>query len=417
MRSLDVGVIGCGSAGAAAALFLARAGHRVTVYEDVDDPRAIGAGIMLQPIGMEVLGRLGLVDEVVARGAHIARLHCVTSTGRTVTDIAYGDLDPRAFGVGLHRGVLFAKLYGAVQREPGVTLHLGKAIERAVRERGKTFLIDETGARRGPHELVVAADGARSRVRNSSRVAQRVEEYPWGALWFIGEDPERTFDGVLYQIVDRTEIMLGLLPSGLGPDGETPKVSLFWSIRGDRVGAWRERGLGPWKERVLGYEPRAEKLLAQIDSVEEMLYARYYDVVLDPWHDGSVVYIGDAAHAMSPQLGQGANLALVDAMVLSDALAEARTVEEALDAYSHARRSHLGYYQWVTRFLTPFFQSDSAILGMMRDAFMGLSSKMPYVRPKMIRTMCGLERGIVISDALALPALPSLPSGRDDADL
>jgi 2-polyprenyl-6-methoxyphenol hydroxylase-like FAD-dependent oxidoreductase len=408
VKSLDVGVIGCGTAGAAAALFLARAGHRVTVYEDVDDPRAVGAGIMLQPIGMHVLARLGLVDEVVARGAHISRLHCVTSAHHMVTDISYADLDPAAFGVGLHRGVLFSKLYAAVKEQRGITLHCGKAIERTEREKGTTYLVDEDGRRRGPHELVVAADGARSRVRAASRSAQRAREYPWGALWFIGEDPDRVFDDVLFQVVEGTSVMLGLLPSGLGPEGETPRVSLFWSIRGDRVDAWRARGIEPWKEQVLRYEPRTEALLAQIDSTSEMLYARYFDVILDPWHQDDVVFLGDAAHAMSPQLGQGANLALVDAMVLADCVAEAEHVETALDAYSHARRDHLAYYQWATRFLTPFFQSDVAILGMMRDTFMGLSSKVPFVREKMIRTMCGLERGIVIPDALALPELPKL---------
>ena len=60
MRALDVGVIGGGTAGSAAAIFLARAGHRVTVYERVEKPTAVGAGITIQPTGLHVLCRLGV---------------------------------------------------------------------------------------------------------------------------------------------------------------------------------------------------------------------------------------------------------------------------------------------------------------------------------------------------------------------
>lgn len=62
-------IVGCGYAGAAAALFLERAGHAVTIYEEVAEPRAIGAGIVLRPTGMYVLDRLELLDPVLARGA------------------------------------------------------------------------------------------------------------------------------------------------------------------------------------------------------------------------------------------------------------------------------------------------------------------------------------------------------------
>jgi 2-polyprenyl-6-methoxyphenol hydroxylase-like FAD-dependent oxidoreductase len=66
--TLDVGIIGCGTAGSAAALLLTRAGHRVTVYERVPGPGPVGAGIVLQPTGQHALSRLGLLERVVASG-------------------------------------------------------------------------------------------------------------------------------------------------------------------------------------------------------------------------------------------------------------------------------------------------------------------------------------------------------------
>ena len=95
MRSLDVGIIGAGTAGSAAAVFLARAGHRVTLYERVPDPRPVGAGITIQPSGLHVLCRLQLYPYIVSRGARIDRLLCESRTRRPLVDLSYGVLNPR----------------------------------------------------------------------------------------------------------------------------------------------------------------------------------------------------------------------------------------------------------------------------------------------------------------------------------
>ncbi len=77
--------------------------------------------------------------------------------------------------------------------------------------------------------------------------------------------------------------------------------------------------------------------------------------------------LGDAAHAMSPQLGQGVNLALCDALALEDAVAVTGDLHLALSGYAHARRRHVRFYSLASRWLTPLFQSDVPFLGAMRD--------------------------------------------------
>src|SRR5262249_5751419 len=145
------------------------------------------------------------------------------------------------------------------------------------------------------------------------------------------------------------------------PGRDVPVVSMFWSIRADRVDAWRAEGLERWRKRVLALEPRAEPILATLSDLRTVLFSRYRDVAMYPWHGDRIVFIGDAAHATSPQLGQGANLALVDAMTLADVFAAEASVDAALARYTRERRRHLAFYQFATRALTPFFQGDSRV--------------------------------------------------------
>lgn len=398
MNDLDIGVVGCGYAGGAAALFLARLGHALTVYETVEKPGPVGAGILLQPTGMVALEQLGLRHSVLARGAPVERLRARTSRGRAVIDLRYADLARGLFGAGLHRGALFETLFGEVVAHPAIDLRCGVDVRRLERTGdGRLQVCDGGGRVGGPHDLVVVADGARSSVQVPDAPKRRVDEYPWGALWAVLEDPEEVFAGELHQVVAGTHTMLGFMPTGTGPRSlrrDVPLVSVFWSVHRDRVNALRSRGLHQWRAGVLALEPRAEAVLGTVDDMDALPFATYRDVRMKRFHTDRVVYIGDAAHAMSPQLGQGANLAIFDAAVLGDCLAAAGDVSAALAEYTRKRRNHLGYYQWATRWLTPFFQSDARPLGWLRDTFMGTASRLPWLRTQMIASMAGVQVGL-----------------------
>ena len=414
MRALDVGIIGSGTAGSAAAIFLSRAGHKVTVYERVPTPGPVGAGITLQPTGLHVLARLGLYPYVVGRGAKLARLQCETRSRRKLVDLSYSGSQLPAplrgldlFGLGTHRGVLFEALWDALHREP-VTVRTGMEIvdlaraeaPRGIQHARSSWFIDNHRERHGPHELVVVADGARSQLRDDTGTSKRITPYPWGALWFVGKewrgagDPART---TLHQVADGNRSFVGLLPTGRGPGRLATQdrlVSLFWSLRCDRIDEWRARGLGAWKKDVLAIAPEAEPILDQIERPEQVLFASYHDVVMERWSTRNVVYLGDAAHATSPQLGQGANLALWDAMALADELErEERNLAMALERYNRVRAEHLAFYQFMTRSLTPFFQGDVEIFGALRDLGMPIMSKLPIFNRIMTLTMLGIVEG------------------------
>ncbi len=358
------------------------------------------------------LARIGHLDEVHARGARIDRLLCVRRGNRPLVALPYADIDPRLYGLGIHRGVLFETLFNAA-RAAGATIECGVAIVRSELSATGRALIDDRGTRHGPFDLVIAADGSVSELHAD---APRVKStaYPWGAAWLVVDDTKFTEERTLHQTVDGAGHMLGLLPSGMPPGKDSYCLSMFWSMRADRVEAWRAAGLSAWRDQVLRIDARAEPILDTLRDLEPVLFTRYRDVAMWPWHADRIVFIGDAAHATSPQLGQGANLALLDAVALADSIAAESTVAAALAAYSAARRRHLDFYQFATRALTPLFQGDSRVLGWLRDLTFPSSRWFGFLRRRMVRAMVGIDRGVVrapmaIADVLSPHALLAAP--------
>ncbi len=391
---LAIGVVGAGTAGAAAATLLARAGHAVDILECVATPKPIGAGITLQPTGQAALARLGLLDAVEARGARIDRLVCVRRGGKYLVDLPYADIDPRLYGLGIHRGNLFEVLFAAASAA-GARITCGaKIVSRTPAQNGRRFLVDASGDQHGPYDLVICADGSICELHHEAPRCSSTP-YPYGALWVVVADPGFAAQQTLHQIVDGPQHLLGYLPTGLAPGSDTSVVSLFWSLRVDQHASWRAAGLAAWRDQVLRLDARAEPILDTLHDLEPVLFSKYRDVRMYPWHGDAIVFVGDAAHAMSPQLGQGANLALVDAITLADAIEREADVPRALAAYTAARRRHLAFYQFATRALTPLFQSDSRVLGWLRDRVFPTSRWLGLLRRRMVRSMVGIERGFV----------------------
>ncbi len=117
--------------------------------------------------------------------------------------------------------------------------------------------------------------------------------------------------------------------------------------------------------------------LAQIHDWDQLALARYGHHTLTMPAGHGIVFIGDSAHSTSPQLGQGANMALLDAAALAAALAEYGDLDQALAEYARSRRLHVRLFQALSCLLTPFYQSDSTTLAWIRDRLVGPAATVP----------------------------------------
>ena len=381
MGALSIAIAGAGPAGLSAALLLSRDGHRVTLFEQFDAPKPIGSGLILQPTGLAVLAELGLSQRILSLGSRLDRLYGrALPSGRAVLDVRYRVLGGDRYGLGVHRAALFNVLFDAVLAD-GIPIETSRrisGIDRAADNR--PILVGERGWRAGPFDLVIDALGLRSPLWPLFGGKER-RDLRYGALWSSVPWPVNGFDrNALEQRYRYASTMIGVLPIGRRSEDRHDEAAFFWSLRTDDFVAWRDAGLDAWKAQVSGLWPEAAPLLETIRDVGDMTPARYAHHMLARPYTERLVAIGDAFHAASPQLGQGANMAMLDARALQLALRSAGDIQDALSTYAAARRRQMIYYQALSWGFTPFYQSDSRVLPPLRDYVIAPATRLPLIR-------------------------------------
>ena len=371
-KRLDIAIAGAGPAGLAAALFLHRDGHRVQIFERFDSPRPIGSGLILQPTGQAVLALLGLVERMRELGTPIERLigHDAKSD-RVVLDMRYAALPRLGYGLGVHRAALFDVLHDAV-----VAARIPIATGHTVTGADDGYIM--IGSRReGLFDLVVDALGASSPLRAHFPGARSARELEFGAIWgtvpWVDDGFERA---ALTQRYLRSSVMIGVLPIGRQRLGGSPLASFFWSLKQLEYRDLLDRGFEIWADRVRTLWPATAPHLEALGSFDALSLARYSHATLPVPAGDRLVAIGDAAHSTSPQLGQGPNMALLDARALSLALREP-DMSDALARYAKLRRWHVRLYQMLSLSFTPLYQSDSRWTPILRDALVPVATTIP----------------------------------------
>ncbi len=373
--SLDIGIIGAGIGGLAAGALLAQDGHQITLYDQFETPRPVGSGLVIQPVGQDVLGAIGVAADADAVGAQISRMagHEAES-GRPVLDVLYA---PR-HGLAIHRASLFNLLLKAA-RKAGVTL---KQSHRALNVDAGRVLFE--GMHTATHDLLVDASGA-----GSDLSPIRARPLPYGAIWGTVPWPETDLPmDELRQAYRRADRMTGVLPIGSVPRRKGQQTAIFWSLPAEGHEDWLKTPLADWKAEAEGLWPAFAPFLETITDHGQMTMARYSHGTLRKPYAERLAIIGDSAHKASPQLGQGANMALLDARALQLALRLA-PLDEALPHYAAARRWHVRIYQAFSWAFTPQYQSDSRLLPVLRDRLLFPVSQIAPIPRVLTRLVCG----------------------------
>ena len=313
-------VVGAGIGGLSAAIGLRRAGHEVVVLERAPRIEAVGAGITLFANAMDALARLGVRDAVADRGAPPKRSAILTSRGRVLAELPS---DLLAGAVAVHR----ADLQSVLAHAAGEVL-LGVEVASAEQEGDEVVARTADGTEhRG--DLLIGADGLHSVVRGGvAAAAPRYAGYTsWRGVSPVTIEPGRFTES--WGIGER----FGLVDLGGGR-------TYWFATKNSAEGEPDEPGgrKAEVARRFSGWHP---PIAAVADATPEDAILRndvYFVKPLPRWSRDRIVLLGDAAHATTPGVGQGAAMAIEDAVVLSDRLQPEGDPAGTLAEYEAIRR-------------------------------------------------------------------------------
>lgn len=393
-KRLNIAIVGSGPAGAGAALFLIQQGFDVTVFEKNKELKPIGAGFMLQPTGMLMLQKLGLLDKIAIRSTPIDRLYGVNDKNKEVLDLRFDSIKPYKHSLGIHRGLIF-KVFHEELEAKDIPVVVGSTITSFRKTTDKIIPINSNKEELGEFDLVVIADGSRSKLRDQTDINFSIHWYEWLAMWYVAKDVDFKIGNKIYHKYEGTNKLLGFMPIGLGPDesNKDPLVNFFYSVPQNRLESIKNEDINVWKKEVSDLDKIAIPYLDQVSEMSDFTYTGYGRISPNKLYDDKIAIIGDAAHGMSPQLGQGISMGLMDGYSLAENLKNS-TLNNGLRLFNDDRMNHLKYYLWADKMAAPLFQSHQSYQAILRDIGLNALQKAPFSYKILMETMIGVKTGL-----------------------
>lgn len=339
-KPLQIALAGGGIGGLCAALCLARAGHRVCVFEQATTFVETGAGVQVSANASRVLHALDLQRPLVD-AAFLPQATQIRSwrSGRVIAQTPLGDKARQRYGAPyyhIHRGDLLQLLAAAAAAQANIQVELGSRIE-TFRQDANGVGVSVNGQTR-TFDLLIGADGIHSRVR----------EGLWG-------QQQADFTG---NMAWRMLVPLQQLPAGL----IAPNATVWWGPgkhfvhylvdRGRQVNcvcvvetptwqaeSWIERGsIAQLQADFAGWHSTVSQLLQQADESSLFKWGLFDRAPMPQWGTGRVSLLGDACHPTLPFMAQGAAMAIEDAAVLTNCLSADTDLLRALQRYENLRK-------------------------------------------------------------------------------
>ncbi len=369
-------VIGGGIGGLAATLALRQAGFDVQIFEGVSTIKEVGAGLAIWSNALKALEQIGLADAIraVGRPAKYRAIHAATGELLTRVQIDQLGTDGDASLLHLHRGDLQGVLLQAVGE---ATIQLGRRCI-GFRQNSEGVWAQFADGREVHGDLLIAADGVHSVIRqqlfstsrlrlvgqsswrgvasvNDPQLAEGIASETWGVGQRVGLIPMT--QGRAYWFLTRNA------PPGGGLQGTAneKQQQLYDSIK-----SWHEP-----IPSIIQATPAHTIIHTDLNELES----------LDQWHRGRVVLLGDAAHAITPNLGQGACQSLEDAVILGQCLQDATDIEGALTLYEQKRVEHTTLVSAYSRRFGEIVHDETSPPCHLRDALFQSIFRSIYIEP------------------------------------
>lgn len=358
-------VVGAGIGGLSVALFLRRAGLEVAVFEKAAELGEVGAGISLWANAVRALREIGVYGPIRESGAEIGG-EVRTWRGRLLSRIPAEDLKHR-FGdanIAVHRADLQAALLAAL---PDGTVRLGVGFSGFEQDEvGVVAQLDDGLEEKG--DLLVGADGLRSTVR-ARLLGDGPPRYAGFTAWRgIAHAPGLLPDGVGINLLGRGS-ELGLVGMGRG--------RYYWYLTKNAPEGEVEGPSGRKAEVLEMTRGAYAPARAAVEATDEAAISRHDVYHREPlgesWGEGRITLLGDAAHPMTPGMGQGVCQALEDAGALAGSLAastggEGRDVAGALRLYEQRRAARAAKVVRGSRQASRVAQMENPLSCVLRDA-------------------------------------------------
>jgi FAD-dependent urate hydroxylase len=333
-------IIGGGIGGPVAAMALERAGIEAAVYEAAEGPAdSVGLFLNVSTNGLDVLRTLDVDVVTGADGFPIPNTVLWSGTGKRLGEVANGiRLQDGTVSVALRRGLLQRVLRVEAERR-GVKVEFGKRLDSYRADSGGRVTARFTDGTQAEGDLLIGADGIHSTTRQTMDPAAPRPTYT-GLLSLGGYSHGTTVPPTpdTQHLVFGRRAFFGYLVRSSG--------EVWWFANLPRADEPSRAELaststGEWKRRLLDlFEGDLDRISEIIRSTNSEIGAyTVHDIATIPtWHRGPAVLVGDAAHATSPNAGQGASLAMEDALVLAKCLRDLPDTGRALAAYERLRR-------------------------------------------------------------------------------
>lgn len=331
-------IIGGGIGGLTTAIALKQRGISVTVYEAAPELRAVGAGIIMATNAMQVMQRLGIADKIKRKGYRLIGGQIADENWRTLQQID-GQYAIGKYGVGsyaIHRANLQQILFDEL---PDVPIQLNHKVTSVAQRENKVKVKFENGTETEA-DFVIGADGIKSVVRQSL-FGKTEYRYSGQTCWraTVNMAIPQKLEKVAYELWgSKAGLRLGMVPVN-------QNEIYYYATRCAPAGGKDE--LNTVKENLSKQYSEFGEIASQFfaaSDLNKIIRTDIYDFApIKKWYNGRVALIGDAAHATTPNLGQGGCQAIEDAYVIAKSLSENQQPEKAFERFQAIRYGKAKY--------------------------------------------------------------------------